>query len=98
VPIAARDQAEVGMALTLQRLADIRPKDRAQLLKAALDHYLNVVYSKRADVWWQRNAALGAAKLAEMIAPDGSTARAVYLQFIQEIPAMKATWDAKPAD
>ena len=97
VPVAARNQAEVGIGLALQRLADIRTKDRAALLKAALDHYLNVVYSKRADVWWQKNAALAAGKLAEIIAPDGVTARALYVRFIQEIPAMKATWEAKLA-
>lgn len=97
VPIEARNQAEVGIALALKRLAEIRTKDRAQLLKAALDHCLNVVYSTRADAWWQKNAAVEAGKLAEIIAPDGSTARALYQRFIQEIPALKTTWEAKLA-
>ena len=36
VPIAARNQAEVGIATTLERLAEIRPKERTELLKAAI--------------------------------------------------------------
>jgi TolA-binding protein len=97
VPVAARNQAEVGIALTLERLAEIRPKDRAQLLKAALDHYLNVVYSKNPDVYWQKRAALAAGRLAEMIGPDSTQARALYKRFLQEIPAMRQTWEAKLA-
>jgi TolA-binding protein len=97
VPTAARNQAEVGIALTLERLAEIRPKERTQLLKAALDHLLNVVYSKSPDPHWQRRAALAAGHLAEITAPDGNSARALYTRFIEEIPAMKTTWEAKIA-
>jgi tetratricopeptide (TPR) repeat protein len=97
VPVAARNQAEVGIALTLHRLADIRTKDRTQLLKAALDHVLNVIYSKGPDPYWQQRAAIEAGKLAENLSIDGNSARALYMRFIEEIPAMKATWEAKIA-
>lgn len=97
VPIAARNQAEVGIALTLERMAEMRPKDRAELLKAALDRYLNVAYSNKADPFWRGRAARGAGRVAETLDSDGKTARALYHRFIQEIPAMKAIWEAKLA-
>jgi TolA-binding protein len=97
LPIAARNQAEVGIALTMERMAENRPKDRAELLKAALERHLNVVYSTKADPRWRAIAARGAGRVAETLEPDGKTARALYDRFIHEIPAMKATWEAKLA-
>jgi TolA-binding protein len=97
VPIAARNQAEVGIATTLELLAQIRPKERPDLLKAALARLLNVVYSKGPDPYWQSRAALAAGRLAELTEPSSDSARALYLRFIQEIPAMRGTWEAKIA-
>ena len=97
VPVAARNQAEVGIALTLERMAEIRAKDRNELLKAALDRNLNVAYSAKADPHWRKRAAQGAGRLAETLDPDGTTPRALYNRFIREIPAMKAIWEAKLA-
>ncbi len=98
VPAAARNQAEVGIALTLEKMAETRPKDREALLKAALNHHLNVVYgqgtgSEKPDPFWQKRAALAAGRLAELVASDG--ARELYERLATEIPAMKATWQAK---
>jgi tetratricopeptide (TPR) repeat protein len=97
VPVAARNQAEVGIALTLERMAEIRPKDRTELLKAALDRNLNVAYSGKADPRWRKLAAQAAGRVAEALEPNGTTARALYNRFIQEIPAMKSIWEAKLA-
>jgi len=81
----------------MKRLADLRPKERVALLKAALDHLLNVAYSKNPDPFWQKRAAMFAGKIAQMTSSDGSSARALYMRFIEEIPAMKAIWEAKLA-
>lgn len=97
VPIAARNQAEAGIAATLESLAEIRPKERAALLKAALDHYLNIVYSKNPEPYWQRRAALYAGRLAERTEEKSDAARALYERFIRDIPAMRATWESRLA-
>ncbi|HUS36149.1 MAG TPA: tetratricopeptide repeat protein [Verrucomicrobiae bacterium] len=97
VPMAARNQAEVGIGLTLERMAEIRPKDRMELLKAALDRNLNVAYSSKADPHWRKRAAQAAGRIAEALEPNGTTARALYNRFIQELPAMRSTWEAKLA-
>jgi TolA-binding protein len=97
LPVAARNQAEVGIGLALEGMSEGRPKERGELLKAALDRHLNVAYSNNADPHWRRRAALAAGRLAEMIGPDGTAARALYKRFIQEIPAMRATWESKLA-
>jgi tetratricopeptide (TPR) repeat protein len=97
VPVAARNQADVGIGLTLESMAENRPKDRVELLKAALDHHLNVAYSGKADPHWRKRAAQAAGRVAEALEPSGTTARALYNRFIQEIPAMRAIWEAKLA-
>jgi outer membrane protein assembly factor BamD (BamD/ComL family) len=97
VPVAARNQAEVGIGLTLESMAENRPKDRVDLLKTALDRYLNVAYSAKADPHWRKRAAQAAGRVAEMLDPNGTTARPLYNRFIREIPAMKPTWEAKLA-
>lgn len=98
VPIAARNQAEVGIGLTLEKMAESRPKERDALIKAALQHHLNVVYGEglsgpRPDPFWQRRAALTAGRISEAINPEA--ARQLYQRLMTEIPAMKATWKAK---
>jgi TolA-binding protein len=100
VPIAVRNQAEVGIALTLEAMAKLKqnPKDRMVLLKAALDRHLNVVYGttfKNPAPEWQKMAALNAVRLAEVTQMDPETARKLYNRLIEEIPALKATWEAK---
>jgi TolA-binding protein len=99
VPVAVRNQAEVGLASTLERLAELRPKDRVALLKAALNYHLNVVYGvagRRPDPYWQRRAALAAGRLAEAVETP-EAARKLYTRFMNEIPALRTTWQAKLA-
>jgi TolA-binding protein len=97
VPIKARNQAEVGIATALEKMAETRPKERIELLKAALAHHLNVVYSKNPAPYWQTRAAREAARLA-VITESAEAARALYKRFIEEIPAMRTTWEAKLAE
>jgi hypothetical protein len=87
----------VGIATALELLAQTRPKERLELLKAALARLLNVVYSKGPDPFWQRRAALEAGKLAELTESSPDAARALYQRFIQEIPALRTIWEAKIA-
>lgn len=101
VPVLARNVAELGIAAVLEKLADIRPKDpkeRDTYLRAALDHYLNVVYStglgkNRSDPAQQKRAALNASRLTEVLTPDA--APAFYRRLLDEIPSLRSTWEAK---
>jgi outer membrane protein assembly factor BamD (BamD/ComL family) len=99
VPVAARNQAEVGIALTLDKMSENRPpKEAAALQQQALDHLLNVVYAAggaEPDDHWKKRAAQNAARLAEKLKPEA--ARELYTRLIQEMPAMKSTWEAKRA-
>jgi hypothetical protein len=70
--ISARSQAEVGLAIVLDKQAGQRSDpDQTQQRKRALDHHLNVVYERnlRGDEqpvpFWVKKAGLEAAKLAE---------------------------------
>ena len=67
--VSTRSQAEVGLGLVLERQSS-SPETPA-LLKAAFDHYYNVVIGKNLlpgetpDPFWTREAGLAAARLAE---------------------------------
>lgn len=99
IPIAALNQAEYGIATTLEKLAEARSQaERLALLKQALAHHLNIVYGanppgKKPDPLWQKRAALSAARITEAIAPEA--AGGLYRRLLTEIPSMKATWQAK---
>lgn len=100
VPVSARNQAEVGIGLALERMAKLKqnPKEQMVLLKAALDRYLNVIYEttyKPSDPEWQKRAALYAVKLVEVTQMDPESAKKFYDGLIEKIPALKATWEAK---
>lgn len=99
IPVAAINQAEVGVATTLEKLAEARPRaERVGLLKQALAHHLNVVYGaspvgRRPDPFWQKQAALAAARITETVAPEA--AEGLYRRLIEEIPSLKGRWEAK---
>ncbi len=70
--VAARSQAECGLALVLDTQARRKANaDQVPARKLALQHYLNVVYEKNlrdgesADPFWVKKAGLEAARLAE---------------------------------
>lgn len=100
VPVQTRNQAEVGLALCLEKMADLRPKEKTEFLKAALNHHLNVVYgvAGKPAPHWQKKAALYAGRLTELLNPSNpEAARDYYKRLIDEIPALKKTWEAKIA-
>jgi len=70
--VSARSQAEVGLALVLDKQTQTKPEaEQAGGRQLALEHYLNVAYEKnlregeKSDPFWVKEAGLKAAKLAE---------------------------------
>jgi TolA-binding protein len=100
IPPAAIDQAEVGTGLVLEKKAEIKAgKDQTLLWRAALDHYLNVVYerhpqAKQADPFWMKKAGLAAGRVAELLG-DKEAAAKLYQRLADRLPSMKAAWDKK---
>jgi TolA-binding protein len=68
--VVARSQAEFGIGQVFEKQAK-GPPERPDLLRAALDHYLNIFNGKNlrtaevADPFWARESGLAAARLAE---------------------------------
>jgi TolA-binding protein len=68
----ARSAAEVGLGVTLEKMAETRPDpERNELLNSALRHYQRVFYDnsflregEKPDPFWTRKAGLEAARLA----------------------------------
>jgi TolA-binding protein len=70
----ARSIAEVGLAITLEKLAEqLGGEERTALLQVSLTHCLSVFYRKHLrdgeepDAFWTRKAGLDAARLAEKL-------------------------------
>jgi TolA-binding protein len=100
LPVLVRNQAEVGIGLALEKMAELRPKERTELLKAALNRHLNVVYgvAGKPAPHWQMRAALAAGRLTEALNQNApQNARDYYTRLIDEIPSMKQRWQAKIA-
>jgi tetratricopeptide (TPR) repeat protein len=98
---SARSQAEVGLALVLDKQA--RRKPEAELIEArklALEHYLNVVYGKnlregeRVDPFWVKKAGLEATKLAEELQMWEQAVK-LYEHLRQLLPSLTPMWDDK---
>jgi TolA-binding protein len=92
--VDARSQAEMGLGLVLERQAQTRkPPDHLSLLKAALDHYLNVVHGKNLrdgealSPVWLKEAGLAAARLAEELR-QWPAALNVYQELAALIPQL----------
>jgi TolA-binding protein len=70
--IMARSAAEVGLAVTFEKLADTRPDpEKTELLNLALQHYQRVFYDnsflrqgEERDKFWTRKAGMEAGRLA----------------------------------
>jgi len=72
--VAARSQAEVGLAAVIEKQAmDQKGEARIELLQQALDHLLNVFYEKNLrddespDLFWVKKAGLEAGRLTETL-------------------------------
>jgi TolA-binding protein len=100
VSAKVRNQAEFGLARVLERMADGKPEQqRADLRKAALNHYLNIVYGgangdEKPDPFYLKLAGREAGRLAEEM---GNTEAAVelYQRLSTEVPASKSLWQSR---
>ena len=93
----ARSIAEVGLGLTLEKIADSRNEpEKTELLKAALDQYTRVFYDRgflrpdkgeEPDRFWTRKAGLEAGRLAERLQLREQAIN-VYIRLHEMIPAL----------
>ncbi len=100
LPTKVRNQAEFGLARVLEKLAE-RKKDeeRKGLRKAALNHYLNVVYGEgvdgqRADPFYLKLAGREAGRLAEELG-ETDAAIELYKRLSTSAPAAKSLWESR---
>jgi TolA-binding protein len=96
--VKVRNQAEFGLARVLERMADGKPKEeRLKLRKAALNHYLNVVYPasddhEKADPFYLKLAGREAGRLAEELG-EKRAAIELYKRLSKDVPAAKSLWE-----
>jgi len=98
---ASRCQAEIGLGLIDEKLAQLRPgPEQAALLTSAQDHYANVLYEKTRrpseprDPFWLEEAGLKAARLAEL-GHRWQEAASLYSRLKELLPALGPMLDAK---
>lgn len=100
---AVRSQAEVGLGLAQERQAQLSPPPKnADLFKSARNHYLNVLSGTNLNVnkgekpsfFWQKEAGLYAANLAESL-KDWEAAASFYKRLIALFPPLGATLEKK---
>lgn len=93
----ARSIAEVGLALTLEKLADTkRDPEKTDLLEAARQHYHRVFYNidflrdgEQPDSFWTRKAGMEEARLAADRLQMREHAIRVYERLQEMFPAMR---------
>ncbi len=98
VPVKVFNQAEFGLALVLERIAEGKTgAEREKLLEAALNHLLNIVYGQSsngsgADPYYLKEAGKAAGRLAESL---GNTEAAIqlYKRLSETAPSLKAMWE-----
>ena len=97
-----RNQAEFGLARVLERMADGKPeKVRNALLKAALNHHLNIVYGdadgvQKSDPFYMKLAGREAGRLSEELG-EREAAIELYKRLSEAVPAAKALWQSRLA-
>ena len=99
-PVAARSQTKVGLAITLEKLAEqTSATNRTALLTLALTHCLDVFDgnsilrdNERPDLFWQKEAGLQAGRLAESL-QQWAQAIKIYEALAQLIPSARAKFD-----
>jgi tetratricopeptide (TPR) repeat protein len=91
----ARGMAGWGMALAFEEMARLKPpKERSQLLKQALNHYLDVIDGKnlredqKQDLAYVGKAGLNAGKLAEELG-EWEQAVNLYHRLANELPPLQ---------
>jgi TolA-binding protein len=102
VSVSARNQAEVGLALLIRRDAEKKnPEERAELLRKALNHLLNVVYGthlngESPDPFFLKKAGLEAGRIAESLGDEGA-ALELYRRLIKQAPSLRTFWEGRIA-
>ncbi len=100
--IADKSRAEVGLGIALRKFAETfaGTKERQPILEAAKTHFMRVLYEKNVtssetpDAFWQRQAGLEAARLAE-VGQDWMGAIGIYERLKQLIPQLGADLDRR---
>jgi TolA-binding protein len=99
--VAARSQAEAGVALVFEREAEKKlAAERAALVEKALGHYLGVFYGKnlrpneQQDPFWMKEAGLAAARLCEG-QMQWAEAVAIYRRLQEAFPALRPALQKK---
>jgi tetratricopeptide (TPR) repeat protein len=98
--VATRSMAEVHIAVALEEKAKIAPApERLGLVNEALARYLSVVTAdlrpnETADPFWVKEAALGAARLAEE-QQRWEVAASLYEKLKELSPPLRETWQAR---
>src|SRR5690349_12724950 len=100
--VATRRQAEVGLGLVLEKMAE-HWTNRNELLNAALRHYLNVAQAsnidrekeEEPDPFWMAKAALAAGTLAVDQFQHFDEAEQLYLSMLKTLPSMASTWEKR---
>lgn len=99
-PVSVLNQAEVGLGLALESMADLKEgPERSALQRQALSHFLNVVYGtnlggRRADPLYLRKAGLAAGRISESLGDNGA-AIALYRRLIAELPSLRTIWEVR---
>lgn len=93
--VQLRSQAEIGLAQTIEKLAQTRPvSESTNLLESAFTHYYNIVSEKnlrpgeRPDAFWFKEASLAAANLAEK-REQWRVAANLYERLLRELPPLR---------
>jgi TolA-binding protein len=102
IPVKTYNQAEVGLALVLERIAEGKTgAERESLLQSALDRFLNIIYGEYRngegpDPHYLKLAGREAGRLAEAM---GNTEAAIqlYKRLSQAAPALRSMWESRIA-
>ncbi len=104
VELASRSKATLGLGIVAEKLAALRSSgESVALLREAANHYLDVVHGKllrpgeAVDAWWLKEGGREAGRVLEALG-QWAQAVALYEQMGRELPAQKATWDARAAE
>ncbi|MDX1952237.1 MAG: tetratricopeptide repeat protein [Verrucomicrobiota bacterium] len=100
ISAAARQQAEVGIGLTLEKWAESRPlAEKKAILAMALSHFLNVVYGKTTpgeavSPLWLKRAGSSAGRIAESLG-NYAAAADLYRRLMDDLPSARALWESR---
>jgi len=100
--ISARSQAEVGLALVMEKMAKNRPppENAASLLDSAFVHYTDLVYGKNLhdgespDPFWLKEAGLAAGRIAEE-RKQWEMAINIYSRVLGTLPPLRGFLDQR---